>query len=1383
MFKFIIHLADIHIRTGNKEYSRYNEYLIVFKNLEKSIKKKLIEINGEKSTLIMIAGDIFHNKNKIENYGLKLFNIFISILKNIAPVIIIPGNHDYLQQFPDEPGLLDSLIYDLDNIYFLNKTENIIINNIGITTIAINDTLKEGESFGIKDILPSFPINFNKNIEHIIGIFHGSFGKTFYNENKEVEEDNNSYPLDMLNNLDIAILGDIHLRQSCKHNKCHYAYSGSLLQQNYGETIIDHGYILWNIETKENEFINVYNNFGYIYISYINDKWNIKYKNKYIDILKIIDNKYFPKNIKYRIEKEYININDLYKIFKKYNINAELENSNTFFDNKTLNDMIKIPDIDFNDMQYYIEYIKKSNLDIKIINKSIDIINNPITLLLNENKLPNNLSKKIKERNLKIQIKIDEFKKSLEINNSINKKIFDIIDIKFENCLCYGKNNYINFEKCLNNIVLINGNNASGKSALYEIICYAIWGKPIPSRHSKNCSSSFINSNKKGKCFTNIKIKINNILYNIYREYYQKNNKLNLEIKNSIIRYNNENIIGNKAIDYFLDNNIGTIDDFLKTSMITQDLDNNFLDMEPKKFKETIDENMGIISINKFKDLIHESSNGYKDIIDHLDTTLYTKEENKFNKIDIDIINNISNEIIKYENELISINKRNENLFIDYNIYPKNIFQDNIESLIDNIILPKSTLIDLQEESIFLKNNLKNINIKDYSTKYSNDILNQFQNLIEPIKPSVTKEYLNKLHNEFINYTKPKEINEKYDDINKKIIEFENNKNTLNIDKPNKPNNNIYKDYDTLNEIEQIIIYKFNTIEKCKEIIESYSNPNNFNNKEFTINIMELCNLNDIKSEINKYEKEIIELNYELKIIENNIENNNEKNNKLEKITNPKINLDTLETNLKNIKKLNKNYTKYQNELNSNNIIINKFNELENYLIKFKDLEYNINCECCMKRNDVNTKINIDKSLKELISLHNINNIKKRIIFLNNWFEKYNELDNEDIIKNKIKIIEKYKNYKINKNIYIENIKKLEIDIININKKIKEIENLKSNHIDKINLIENIISYAYYYYEQYSLLLYNKWNIEYDNINNNINLNKELLNKILIWNDYKKNIYPKINEYEIIKLEHENFDLFIDQKQKLENIINSHKYMTNINNIDLYKKYYYYKEIIKLIPIHYEKEKNNNKIYNINKELNKFKNEYNNSIINNNKYEIQINEITNINLIKDNLNYIKNIIKNIENIHNKYIDWLYNNYIIPNIINLTNKLIVKAKHKLSNPIELNIVYDNSLIYLKINENVSIQKASGFQKFIISLALKLAIPKLQSKYSKCNQLFLDEGWTSADNNNRNSIPTFLKTLLNEFNTIILASHLNEIKDNVDIKININKIDNFSQINYQ
>jgi DNA repair exonuclease SbcCD ATPase subunit/DNA repair exonuclease SbcCD nuclease subunit len=1382
MYKYIIHLADIHIRTGNKEYSRYDEYLNVFINLEKSIKEKLIEIKNENSTLIMIAGDIFHNKNKIENYGLKLFNIFINILKNLAPVIIIPGNHDYLQQFPNDPGLLDSSLNNLNNIYFLNKTENIVLKNLGITTISINDTLKEGETFGIKEKLPEFPINFNKDIKYIIGIFHGSFGKTYYNENKEVE-DNNSYPLDMLNNLDIAILGDIHLRQKSKHNDCHYGYSGSLIQQNYGETIIDHGYILWNIETKETEFINIYNNFGFVYISYINNKWHIKYKNKYIDIIEIINNKYFPKNIKFRIEKDYINLNDLYDIFKKYNIYAELENTNTFFNNKILNNIIKIPEIDFNDIKYYIQFIKKSDLEENIINKSIDLINNPDSLLLNNNEIPINLLKKIKERNIKIEIKINEFKKSLEINNSINKKIFDIIDIHFENCLCYGLNNYINFNKFENNIVLINGNNGSGKSALYEIICYAIWGKPIPSRHSKNSSSSFINTYKKSKCFTNINIKINNTIYNIYREYYQKNNKLNLEIKNSIIKFDNETINGNKAIENWLDNNIGTIDEFLKTSMITQDLDNNYLDMEPKKFKETIDENMGIISINKFKDLIHETSNAYKDIIEHLDTILNTKDENKLTKINENIINNLLNEISKYENEINSINKRNDYLSIDYNIYPKEKFKENIELIINNIILPNSSLNELNEELIFIKNKLKNINIEEYNSKYSNNILNEYNNLIEPIKPSISKDYLNKLYNEIKNIKKPSEINESYNEINNKIIEYEKLINLHNVNKPNKPNNKIIKYYNSLNEINNIINNKFININKCIEIIENNSNPKKLNNKNFNINNLDLLNLENLKLENNKYEKDIIELNYELKIIESNIENNNDKINKLDKINKPKISLDILKNDLKQIKKFNKDFLKYKNELENNTIIINNLNKLKNDLTKYEKLEYNNNCECCMKRDDVNNKINIEKSLNEIITLNNISQINNRIIFLENWFDNYYKLDTENNIKEKIEIIKKYEIYINNIKNYNDNIKNYKIKLININNNIKLLKDKIINNNNNINIIENIISYAYYYYEQYSLLLYENWIIEYDNITFNIKFNKDLLNKILIWNNYKENIYPKIKEYDIIKLEHENYDNFIKKKIELENIINSNKYINIINNIELYNKYNYYKEIIKLKPIHNEKEKNINRIYNLNKELNKLQINYDNSIINNKNYEIQFNEINQINLIKDKLINIKNIIKNIENIHNKYIDWLYTNYIIPNIINLTNQLILKAKHKLSNPIELNLIYDNSLIYLKINKDISIQKASGFQKFIISLALKLAIPKLQSKYSKCNQLFLDEGWTSADSNNRNTIPTFLKELLNEFNTIILASHLNEIKENVDIKLNINKIDNYSQIYYK
>ena len=115
----IIHLSDIHIRTGNLEQSRYNEYISVFDNLFFSLKQHTF-IN---TSLICITGDIFHNKSKIENYGLHIFQYLISNLTKIAPIIIIPGNHDFRQDFPNEPSLLSSILTPSDKIYYLDKTQ------------------------------------------------------------------------------------------------------------------------------------------------------------------------------------------------------------------------------------------------------------------------------------------------------------------------------------------------------------------------------------------------------------------------------------------------------------------------------------------------------------------------------------------------------------------------------------------------------------------------------------------------------------------------------------------------------------------------------------------------------------------------------------------------------------------------------------------------------------------------------------------------------------------------------------------------------------------------------------------------------------------------------------------------------------------------------------------------------------------------------------------------------------------------------------------------------------------------------------------------------------------------------------------------------------
>ena len=54
---------------------------------------------------------------------------------------------------------------------------------------------------------------------------------------------------------------------------------------------------------------------------------------------------------------------------------------------------------------------------------------------------------------------------------------------------------------------------------------------------------------------------------------------------------------------------------------------------------------------------------------------------------------------------------------------------------------------------------------------------------------------------------------------------------------------------------------------------------------------------------------------------------------------------------------------------------------------------------------------------------------------------------------------------------------------------------------------------------------------------------------------------------------------------------------------------------------------------------------------------------------------------------------------------------------------------------------------------------------------CNQLYIDEGFINFDKNNLSMVPSFLKSLLHYFNTIIILSHIDIIQDSVDEKAEI------------
>ena len=94
----IYHISDIHIR--NTEYHK-EEYLYVFNNLYNylyTVKNDGSEgpcrVHSTCNSLIVITGDILHNKDRLTPLCIELCCDFLMTLSKIMTVVFIAGNHD-----------------------------------------------------------------------------------------------------------------------------------------------------------------------------------------------------------------------------------------------------------------------------------------------------------------------------------------------------------------------------------------------------------------------------------------------------------------------------------------------------------------------------------------------------------------------------------------------------------------------------------------------------------------------------------------------------------------------------------------------------------------------------------------------------------------------------------------------------------------------------------------------------------------------------------------------------------------------------------------------------------------------------------------------------------------------------------------------------------------------------------------------------------------------------------------------------------------------------------------------------------------------------------------------------------------------------------------
>lgn len=248
MIRKIIHLADLHIRN----YKMHDQYKEVFNSFIKDIKKLRKDYEYDEMRIV-IVGDLFHQKITVSNEQFILGHTFLKACAKYCPVVIIAGNHDLLENNKDRLDSISPIIEVLndENIHYHKKSECYLDDNVVWCVYSVFDS-------NVPPDISSARREYGDDKTYV-GLFHapviGSKTDTGYKMEHGVN-------LTYFEGCDMVLLGDIHKRQFFDLNGIPMAYSSSLIQQNYGESINNHGYLLWDIENRSYEEHNLESSYG-----------------------------------------------------------------------------------------------------------------------------------------------------------------------------------------------------------------------------------------------------------------------------------------------------------------------------------------------------------------------------------------------------------------------------------------------------------------------------------------------------------------------------------------------------------------------------------------------------------------------------------------------------------------------------------------------------------------------------------------------------------------------------------------------------------------------------------------------------------------------------------------------------------------------------------------------------------------------------------------------------------------------------------------------------------------------------------------------------------------------------------------------------------------
>jgi DNA repair exonuclease SbcCD ATPase subunit/predicted MPP superfamily phosphohydrolase len=550
--KYVCHLADIHIRL----FRRHEEYEQVFETLYADILSKNLH-----DFIIVLAGDIVHAKTDMSPEMVQVTSKFLSRLSDIAPTILIAGNHDCNLANTSRLDALTPIVENLShpNLYYIRESAVVTVADTSFAVMSIFDVQEHWPSADEID-----------DTHTKVALYHGPvYGATTDTHYTITDRHVN---VDTFKGFDIVMLGDIHKpNQALQESNPIVVYPGSLIQQNFGEQFGNHGWCLWDMPSHTYQFVETHNDYGYVTLEAIDGHITFPAQ--------------MPNKARVRLFTGDLDATEVKKLV------TVLRNKHT------------IIEMSVNKSRYTKQASDTSTIQYDALNLTDITTQNSFIidwLTAKNPAIDANTIENIKKINRDLNSKITHDDHSRNIH-------WKPLKFTFSNMFSYGENNEIDFTD-MHGIYGIFAANASGKSSIADSLMFCLYDKT-----PRAFKGDHIINNRKDSFTCELLFDINGEQFGIKRTgTRRKNGDVKVDVSfwkvldtGDILNLNGED---RRDTNANIRSYVGTYEDFAMTALSSQTSNALFIDKSHSERKDLLIQFMGLNVFDKLYDTANDES-------------------------------------------------------------------------------------------------------------------------------------------------------------------------------------------------------------------------------------------------------------------------------------------------------------------------------------------------------------------------------------------------------------------------------------------------------------------------------------------------------------------------------------------------------------------------------------------------------------------------------------------------------------------------------------------------------------------------------------------------------------------------------------------------------